>query len=306
MDWHRGRPMKRVVVVNHAAITEKSFAGLRDGLAQRGWRENETIRYIYDGPEASPARLRAQTRVHIEQGADLVVSLSTPAALAAREAVEAAGIPLLLTPASDPVGSGLVTSLTHPGQAITGVTFALQEPRRLEWLKRLMPSVRVVWIPYNHADPSPAATLPRLRQAAAKLGLTIATADVRSVGELSNALNAIPQSVDAIFIPADALVASEMDRILAIAWQRRLPVTSPSRDGVAKGALFSYGFDLTALGHQAARLADQILSGTPATDLPIETAEMDLSINLASADRLGLTLPEEVLRHSILFGRPGG
>ncbi|MBX9633845.1 MAG: ABC transporter substrate-binding protein [Magnetospirillum sp.] len=298
--------MKVVIVVNHAAVADKAFVGLRQGLIQRGWRENETIRFVYDGPEPSPTNLRAQARNHMDRGADLVVSLSTPAALAAREAAEAAGIPLLLSPASDPIASGLVSSLTHPGQAVTGVTFALQEPRRLEWLKRLMPEIRVVWIPYNHADPSPTATLARLQQAASKLNITIETADVRSIGELSNALDSIPPTVDAIFIPADALLASQMDRILATGWARKLPVTSPHQDGVAQGALFSYGFDLNVLGLQAARLADQILRGTPANDLPIEAAEMELSINLTSAERLGLTISDDVLRHARILGRPGG
>lgn len=304
ISWRDTGTMKVVGVMNNAAIADKAFEGLRQGLAERGWREGENIRYLYDGAEPSPARLRTQARAHMEKGADLIVSLSTPAALAAREEIAASGLPLLLAPSSDPVAAGLVTGVTHPGQAITGVTFALQEPGRLQWLKRLMPGVRVVWVPYNHHDVSPAAAVARLRLAAAKLDITIETADVRTVSDLNNALNAIPPTADAIFIPADALLASQMDHILAVAWARQLPVTVPHREGVAQGALFSYGFDLTALGRQAARLADQILSGTPATDLPIEAAEMDLSINLASADRLGLAIPNDVLRNAIVFGRP--
>ncbi|MBC7905964.1 MAG: ABC transporter substrate-binding protein [Rhodospirillaceae bacterium] len=303
MTWNRAKPMKVIGVLNNAVIANKSLEGLRQGLAQRGWRENETIRFLYAGPEPSPDRLRAQAREYVEQGVDLMISLSTPAGLVAREATQAAGVPLLLCPASDPVAAGLVTSLTHPGQAVTGVTFALQEPRRLEWLKRLIPNLRVIWVPFNHSDPSPTATLVRLREAAAKLDITIEIADVRSMGELSAALNTIPPSVEAIFIPSDAFLASQTQTILTAAWARGLPVTTPHREGVAQGALFSYGFDLTALGRQAARLADQILSGTPATDLPIEAAEMDLSINLVTADRLGLAVPDDVLRHAFVLGR---
>lgn len=302
----RQDPMKVVVVVNHAAIADAALDGLRQGLTERGWRENQTIRFVYDGPQPALDRLRAQAQHRIGQGADLVVSLTTPAALVARDTAKAAGVPLLFAPASDPVAAGLVTSLTHPGQAVTGVTFALQEPLRLQWLKRLVPDLRVVWIPYNYADPSPTAALVRLRQTAAKLDLTIETSDVRSAEDLPAALAAMPSTAGAIFIPTDAMLASQMDVFLATAWAHGLPVSSPHRGGVVQGALFSYGFDLVALGRQAARLADQILQGTPATDLPIEAADMDLAINLATANRLGLSIPDDVLRHAIVLDRPGG
>jgi putative ABC transport system substrate-binding protein len=306
LGWTPAPRVKVVAVLTHGAVAERSFAGLREGLAERGWHEGETIRYLYDGPEPSPERLAAQAKEHLRRKIDLVVALSTPAALAARAPAEAAGVPLLLAPASDPVASGLVSSLTHPHQAVTGVTFALQEPRRLEWLARLVPSARTIWIPFNHADPSPRATLARLGEVAGKLGLTLVTADVRSAEQLHAALAALPREVDAIFMPPDALLSSHAEIVLAAAAERSLPVTTPHRHGVAMGALFSYGFDLTALGRQAARLADRILNGTPAANLPIEAAEMTLSINIATADRLGLAIPDDVLAHAVLLDRPGG
>ena len=306
--WSLGwpsRPQPKVVaVVNHGPVADRALEGLRQGLSDRGWREGETIRFVYDGPEPSPEGLAAQVRKHLSNGADLMVALSTPAAKATRAAAEEAGVPLLLAPASDPVASGLVSSLPHPGEPVTGVTFALQEPRRLEWLTQLLPSARTIWVPYNHADPSPSATMARLRETSAKLGVRLATADVRSVAQLEDALAAIPADVDAIFLPADAFLSSQMPTILTAAATRRLPVTTPHREGVAAGALFSYGFDLPELGRQAARLADRILKGTAAADLPIEAAEMQLSINLATADRLDIRIPDDVLRHAVLLGGP--
>lgn len=297
--------VKTVVVLNNAAVAEDSFTGLREGLARLGWRENETVRYIYSGIEPSLPRLRAQAHDIIGRGADLVVTMTTPTALAVRDEAEAAGLPLLLMPSSNPVATGLVGSLAHPGQNITGIAFALQEPRRLEWLLRLAPGITTVWIPYDFSDLSPATSMIQLRQAAATLGVTLLTTDIRSSTELHAALKTIPVAAQSIFIPADSLLASATDDILAAAWKRGLPVTTPHRGGVSQGALFSYGFDLNAVGNQAARLADQILSGIPASDLPIETADISLTINLASADRLGLVIPDEVLRHAVVLGRPG-
>lgn len=297
--------LKTVLVLSNATVTERIFDGLRDGLLELGWRENVSIRFITPAPQASPALLRAQARDLIDQDIALVVTLSTPAALAAREAAATFDIPLLMAPASDPVSAGLISSTSHPGQSVTGIAFALQEARRLEMLTRLLPTARHIWVPYNSSDPSPTATVARLRETAAKLGLTLITTDIRSVLELRAALNAPPRSIDAVFLPPDALLASQTRTIVAAASARGLPVTVPHREGVALGALFSYGFDLYALGKQAARLADQILSGTSAADLPIETADMNLSINVTMADRFGITIPEDMLRHAMIIGQPG-
>lgn len=297
--------IKTVVVLSNASVAERAFDGLRRGLSEAGWREDESIRFIHPEPSTSAVTLRAQARDLIDGDTALVVTLSTPAALAARDVTTALGVPLLLAPSSDPVAAGLVSSPTHPGQAITGISFVLQEARRLEMLTRLVPNARRIWVPYDSSDPSPVAAIARLKDAAAKLGLTLIPADIRSVTELRAALNQLPDDIDAIFVPPDASLASHTRAIVAAASAHGLPVTVPHRDGVANGALFSYGFDLYTLGRQAARLADQILSGTPAADLPIETADMELTVNLAAANRLGLDIPDDVLRHANIVGRPG-
>lgn len=297
--------IRTVVVLTSTTVTERAVEGLRLGLSERGWREGDTIRFIIPGVQPSLDALRTQARTLIGRDTDLVVTLSTPAAMAVREMTTPLGVPLLLCPSADPVATGLVSGHVHPGQAVTGVSFATQEPRRLEFLTRLVPHVRRVWVPFDASDPSPATAVARLRDTATKLGVTLVTADIRSYKELRAALDPMPRDIDAVFIPPDGKISSHTRAVVAAAEMRGLPVSTPQREGVEQGALFSYGFDLFALGRQAARLADLILSGTPAADLPIETADMDLSINLAAANHLGLFIPDDILRHAVVFGRPG-
>lgn len=291
-----------VAVLNHAAVAEPALAGFKQGMAALGWEEGRDIVYLYRGPEASPAALRAQAKDYVDAGADLVLTLSTPATQAAVDVTVPAGVPLLMAPSSDPVGSGLVKSVSDPGRPVTGVSFALQEPRRLEWLSRLVPGLTTVWVPYDFADPSPKLAVRRIQPVADALGIRLITADIRSATELRTALTAIPEGVQAVFVPPDARVASALAELLDAAFARGLVVTTPHRAGVEKGALFSYGFDLTAVGVQAARLGDQILKGVPASNLPIESADFSLSLNLDSAARLGVTVPDDVLRHARLYG----
>lgn len=299
------RDIRTVVVLNHAPSGERAFEGLRQGLAALGWRDEEAIRFVKPPVQPDAALLRAQAWELIDSRTALAVALSTPAAMAAREVAAVHGVPLLLAPVSDPVATGLVSGTVHPGQQVTGVGFAAQEPRRMEILKRLAPGVRRIWVPHDSTDPSPTATLARLQATAAKLDVTLVPADIRSPAQLHAVLDSLPRDIDAIFVPPDAMLASNVRAIAAAGASRGLPVTVPHRDGVALGALFSYGFDLNALGRQAARLADQILSGTPAEDLPIETADMSMTINLAVADRLNLVVPEDLLRHADIVGQAG-
>lgn len=303
--WIYRPAIRTVVVMGHAPVAISAVDGLRNGLAALGWREGETIRFVHPTPQPTPEGLNTQAREYLDEHTALAVALSTPAALAMRDIAAERGIPMLLMPSSDPVGTGLVSSTAHPGQPITGIAVALQEPRRLEILARLAPRVRRVWIPYDFTDPSPTATFNRLQSAAAKLGLTLVPADIRSPSQLHRALDPLPRDIDAVFVPLDAMLASNTRAVAAAAISHGLPVTVPHREGVAQGALFSYGFEHYALGRQAARLADQILSGTPAADLPIETADLDMTVNLAVADYLNLSIPEDMLRHARVIGRTG-
>lgn len=291
--------------MGHATVADSAIDGLRNGLAALGWREGQTIRFVHPVPRPDAEGLAAQALEYLKEHTALAVALSTPAALAMRNVATARNIPMLLVPSSDPVGTGLVSSTAHSGQAITGIAVALQEPRRLEMLARLAPNVRRVWVPYDASDPSPVIALTRLQQAAAKLGLTLVPTDIRSAAQLHRALDPLPPDIDAVFLPLDAMLASNTRAVVTAAMSRGLPVTVPHREGVAQGALFSYGFEHYALGRQAARLADQILSGTPATDLPIETADLDMTVNLAVADYLNLSIPEDMLRHARVVGRTG-
>lgn len=299
--------IKSVVVLGVGPATERVVEGLRAGLAERGWVEDRTIRFVVPDTPTSIEALRAEARDRIGRDTSLVVTLSTQAALAARDVADPLGIPLLLSPASDPVAVGLVSGTIHPGQSVTGIAFAAQEARRLELLSRLAPAAHRVWVPFDAADPSPAAVVAGLRPVADKLGLTLVTANIRDFVQLRAALDALPRDIDAVFVPPDVRISGNTRAVAAAAAAapRHLPVTVPQRDGVAQGALFSYGFDAHALGLQAARLADLILTGTPAADLPIETPDMQLAINLTTADLLGTTVPDDLLRHALVVGRAG-
>lgn len=287
-------------VLNHGKIAEQSLEGFKQGLAELGYAEGRQVTYVYNGP-LQGAALEAEARTLAALKPDLLLGLSTPSAKAGREAARATGIPLVFAPASDPVGAGLANSLAHPGRNASGVTFGVQEPVRFQWLKTMVPALRVVLVPFNPDDVSPRLSVDRIIPVAKELGVRLELRHIHSVAELDALLTDLPPGIDAIFIPTDALIASNLARILPAAMERGVPVSAVDRSSVQSGALMSYGIDLRALGGQGARIAAQILAGTPAGDLPIETAEFRLSINVETARRLKIVIPDTILRQAEIF-----
>lgn len=283
-------------VLNHGLIAEQALEGFKSGMMQSGMR----ISYVYRGPLSGPALDEEAVRL-VALKPDLLLALSTPAAKAGHRAAQSSGIPLVFAPASDPVGAGLADSLGHPGRNATGVTFGIQEPVRLQWLKAIVPKIQAVVVPYNPDDISPRLSVERIAPVAREMGLRLDLRHVRNLAELDALLGSLPEDADALFVPTDALVASHLPKILLACMRRGIPVTTVDRGGVMSGALMSYGLDLVDLGRQGARIAVQVLAGTPAGDLPVETAEFRLSINLATAQRLRIAIAESHLRQAEVF-----
>ena len=123
---------------------------------------------------------------------------------------------------------------------------------------------------------------------------------------VSEALTSLKGDIDAIFLVPDSVVNSHFPEVLAVAEERNLPTSGPSTAQVEQGALVAFGFVHREAGVQAARVADKILNGTDPGSLPVETTESFLAINLETAHRIGLDIPEAMLRQATIILRPGG
>lgn len=287
-------------VLNHAIVAEEALDGFKSGLSAQGYAEGGRVTYHYRGPVTGPA-LEAEAERLAGLKPDLFLTLSTPAAKAAFAVAKTSGTPLIFAPASDPIAIGLVNSLGRPGRNATGVTFGIQEPVRLQWLKTMLPGLGAVLVPHNPDDPSPKVSLEKIGPVAADLGIRLDLAHARNVAELDAALAGMAPDVGAVFVPVDAFVASQVPRMMLATLARGIPLTTPQRGGVVDGAFMSYGLDMRALGGQGARLAAQVFGGVPAGDLPVETAEFRLVVNMETAGRLGIEVPDHILRQAELI-----
>jgi putative ABC transport system substrate-binding protein len=228
---------------------------------------------------------------------NLILAISTPATQAAYLATLDTDIPVVFGPVTDPIDAGVVTELSQPGGNVTGVALGtLSEGQRLQWLLRLVPDAERIYVPYNADDASANASVTAALAAATNAGVELVLHEVGTADEITVAINEIPDDVQAIFLAQDSLVAARIDDFAAAAIAHQLPLCTPTDGQVERGALVSYSFRLEVLGKQMARLGDQILSGTVPADLPVETAEFFLTINMQTAAAIHLDISKEVLR----------
>lgn len=296
-----GTPQPQTVtigVVNLSLALNPVFDGFKAGMADLGYVEGQSVTYIYAGPVGSIEALEPAIQDLKTQDIDLLLALSTPATLQAKHAVKGTDIPVVFAPVNDPVGSGVVDNLRNPGGNLTGIQVGGFVPKELEWLLTIAPDTTHLFVPYNPDDSSAVQGMVALDEAADKLGIEIVVGEAHTPDEIMSAIDTIPEEVDAIFLPPDNLMTAHIDDFVAVALERDIPISSVAYPQAEAGALMSYGPDFFRLGEQVARLADKVLQGTSPADLPIETAEFFLSINLQTAEAIGLDIPDTVLRQA--------
>lgn len=278
---------------------ETAITGFKEGMVELGYVEGENLIYIYNGAIGDTAKLDPEAQKLVAEKVDLILSLATPATLAAQRATADTNIPVLFIPLTDPVGAGVVKSLAQPGGNLTGVTFSTQEGRRLEWLLQVVPMIKKLYIVYTPTNQGATSALKTVSEAAAKLGVELITREANTPEEVEAGFNAIPEEADAVFFLPDTPVNIRVKEWAALANERKLPTSGPNLAAMNDGVLTSYGVDLAVSGkEQAARMADQILKGASPATLPVEMSDFFSGVNLQVANTIGIEVSPEILRQT--------
>lgn len=296
-----GKPVAKKVtigVVNLTPALRSVFEGIKEGLAEFGYVENENVTYIYEDVGGKIPLLDQAIQKVMQAGVDLIFSLSTPATQKVRQITAGSNVPIVFAPVNDPVAAKIVKSMRQPGGSLTGIKASGFVAKGLEWLKRVAPQTTRVLVPHNPNDRSSILGLGELREAATLLGLEIMAHPVRSMEALDNLIARIPEETDTIFILPDNMVISRVAVFGDKALRRGLKLFSVSLSEGQAGVLASCGPDFFSIGKQAARLANQILGGISPSEIPVETAEFIFTINMRTAKAIGLDIPIGVLQQA--------
>jgi putative ABC transport system substrate-binding protein len=285
-------------VVNENLALDLVFEGFKAGMADLGYVEGENVTYIYNGVlEPDPQVLDREIKSLLAQDVDLFLTTGTVPVLQAKQAVEGTDIPVISAPLVNPIGEGVVESIRHPGGNVTGIQLGNEFPKALEWLLTIAPETTKVYVAHNPGEEVSVMTTASLSEAASTLGVELILDEVSTAEEMIAAIETLPEDV-AIFMAPMSFLEPRMSDIYKAATERGVAVVSVNTPHVEVGALVTYGIDLFSIGEQAARLADQALQGTAPANLPVETTESFLSINLQAAAALGLDIPDEIVRQA--------
>jgi ABC-type uncharacterized transport system substrate-binding protein len=272
--------------------------GLRQGLREHGYVEGQNIVIEYRFSEDRDDRLPALAAELVALKVQLIVVSGTPATFAAKKATST--IPLVTGGlAANPVETGLVASLAHPGGNITGMTLMTSQlgGKRLELLKAIVPGLSLVAVLWNPRSPTYGPVLKELEAAAPAVGVKILRLEARVPGDFDGAFKAaIRQRAGGLLVPGDPLTANRLKMIADLALKYRLPVMAEVKEFVQDGGLLALGPDLVDSYRRAATHVDKILKGAKAADLPMEQpTKFELAVNLKTAQALGVTIPQSIL-----------
>jgi putative ABC transport system substrate-binding protein len=269
----------------------------RQGLRDLGYVEGQDIALEVRWAEGRYERFPALVAELIGLNVDVLVVVTTPGALAAKNATRT--IPVVMIAAGDPVESGLVASLARPGGNLTGLSIlnTAVHGKRLELLKETLPSISRVAVLTNPGNPIHAVFWKETQAAARTLGLDLQSLKVRTPEDFDNALTAAARGrAEALLAFDDSLTLSYRTRLVTLAAKRRLPAMYGFRDFPDAGGLLSYGTNLLDQYRRTATFVHKILKGAKPADLPVEQpTKFELVINLKTAKALSLTIPPAVL-----------
>ena len=282
------------------ALNAANLDAFRQGLRERGYVEGQNILIEYRAADGKIERFPGLATELARLKVDLILAPNTPAARAVQQATTT--IPIVVPVIGNPVGDGLVTSLTRPGGNVTGLTFLGPElvPKRLELLKQALPKVSRVAALWHRGAFSERTTRDMLKatEAAARtLGVQLQLVEVRGPNELDRAFSAMIRArAEALLVFPGTMLFNERKRIVDFAAKHRLPSMSMAKEFVELGGLIAYGASITDLLRRSATYVDKILKGAQPGDLPVEQpTKFELTINLKTAKALGLTIPASVL-----------
>jgi putative ABC transport system substrate-binding protein len=274
-----------------------SWEPLRLGLRDLGYVEGKSITLEERSSQGRHERFRELALELVGLNVSVIVTVGTPATLAAKQATTT--IPIVMASAGDPVRSGLVSSLAHPGGNVTGLTILGPglAAKRLELLKEAVPTMSRVAFLWNPANPDQRFSFEEVQVAARALGARVHSVEARNREELEQALAALRQDrPSALLMTADAVHQRYIERIVASMAELRLPAMYQLREAVDRGGLMSYGASMSDLSRRAATFVDKILRGAKPAELPVEQpTKFELVVNLRAAKALGLTIPPSLL-----------
>lgn len=281
--------------VSHPSL-DATRTGFKAAITESGLK----VEYDEQNAQADQATNTSIATTFNNAKLDLVLAIATPTAQAAAQTITST--PILFTAVTDPVSAQLVDSMEKPGANVSGTSDMNPVAEQIALVKKIKPDAKKVGVIYSSGEVNSEVQVKAAKEAAGKEGLEVVEKTITTTGEVQQAANSL--DVDAIYVPTDNNVVSGLESVIQVAETKKVPLVVGEGDSVKKGGVITYGIDYTKLGHQTGEMAVKILrDGANPADMAVETqSDLELYVNKAAAQRMGVTIPESLLKDAEVVG----
>ena len=279
-------------IVEHPAL-DAAREGLKDGLADAGYKEGGNLRFEFQTAQGNPATAAQIARQFVGEEPDVLVGIATPSAQALAAATTQ--IPIVFSAVTDPVGAKLLGSMESPGGNVTGLSDLSPVRQHVQIMREIVPSAKTIGVVYNAGEANSVGLVELLKEHAGAAGLAVKEGTVSRSADVGTATQAIASECDIIYAITDNTLASAIDAMMRAASNAGTPVFGAETSYVDSGAVAAVGFDYYQIGYQTADYVVRILKGSAPGSLPARVAVgTSIVINPGVAAKLGITLPSSL------------
>lgn len=285
-------------IVAHAAL-DADEKGFEAGLASAGFREGVNVSYDRQNAQGDLSKAQAIAQKFVDQKVDLIHSIATPTTQAVVKVAHT--IPVVFSSITDPVSAGIVpkgnTAGSKTGTNLTGVSDQWPVALQLQTYAEFVPNAKRWGTIYNPAEANSVLHIAEMRKAAAKFGLTLVEVKIANSREVAQAAKSLIGKIDAFVITSDNTTVADLESIVKVSNENRIPLFAGDVDSVSRGAVAAYGLDYYLVGYSAGKKAALILKGAKPGDIPWGPVEkFSLVINEKAAELQGVKLSPGLIK----------
>jgi putative ABC transport system substrate-binding protein len=281
-------------IISHMPYPNPVLEGFETGLNAYGYSKGDDLVLIYrEISDAIDDTIDDIIYDFVDKNIDLLLTFENDITLQCKALTGKLGLPVLFVSNPDPIQAGLVETLSAPGNNLAGVRMPETAFKTLEWVSTVIPEAKRVYLPYNSSESTSYLDMEQLRLAADELSLKLVVDDIQSAEETLAAIKGLQGRIDAVLLLPSHALNSESTRITRIATELGLPTFASLL--LDDDIMLTFTGDFSVAGKQAARLAHQIYTGTSPSEIPVEISDAFLNINLETAEKVGVTIPNGVL-----------
>lgn len=274
---------------------EQIQKGVIAGLKSEGYTKGKTVKIDYQNAQGNQSNLKTMSEKFANENADLMIGITTPSSQALADVTK--NTPIVLSAVTDPKGADLVKNENHPEANITGVSDQAPLKEQLDLLLKLMPKLKTLGIIYTSSDNSAVTQYKLFKKLCQQEHVTLKAYSISNSNDLNQVSQTMLQNVDAVYVPTDNTIAGAMQTLVKNANNANIPVFPAVDSMVKQGGVATYSVNQYKLGVMTGKMAGRLLKGKKVGETPVEYVKHgELTINLKQANKLGIHIPESLIK----------